>query len=778
MFGRHMFKDADSRRSRHKYNMTNSDTMITGCCGVMTEYNSGQNAFSIKRNRVRGDALGVTVMDNQTWHYTRQYRFLRDDDTFYGELKTQKKALPMDDVWRDVSRPECDYDGHLCLAMEKTENLLWLIIIVVVVVLCVVVILAFIFYKKQQYRRACGAMTWRLDYDSIDFDVAGAGIRSSMLGGGTQGTQGTMGTVGTQGTRGTMGTQGTMGTMGTRGNTRGLDTRGTMGTQGTGAVATFQTLGTNMSLGSEQGRKNQAFAKLAVHQAKRCAVKDLDDDWSTLCTKTPSFALLQEMKEVTDLIHDNIVNFLGICYTNAMDHPVCLMEYCTRGSLQDLLEDEDVVLDNNFKFSFIIDLIKGMRFLHSNAHIKSHGYLKSTNCLITAQFGLKIGDYGEVLFRSDAHRVEGLEKIARDNRKLTQAPELLRSSEQVLKGTKKGDVYSIGIIIHEIIERKGPYGTSSDDCMMSAGEILEMIVTPPYGRSFRPSFSLTMDDKVQAAKAIAESCWVENPPARPDVFHLENEISKLQDEDLSLAQRMIRRMERFVRDMERMKKSHESTKAKNVTIYHKMQQELLPDKLIEKITVGQDTPPETHASVSVLSLQIMGFYEALKQCPENEAEVWSAIEHMNNSACDMVKSKGFFKLRSDMEKFVIIANAGESCQNHAAKIYDFVDDFRFYMSQNLNLAPNVKRLLQVKAGICTGPLTTVVLPGKHPRLQAYGETVVVAEALRECASESECLIADSTQSQLSTRKDIKFEKVTSIKHKDLAKTAIYSAQTI
>ena len=34
-------------------------------------------------------------------------------------------------------------------------------------------------------------------------------------------------------------------------------------------------------------------------------------------------------------------------------------------------------------------------------------------------------------------------------------------------GTKPGDVYSCGIIIHEILERKGPYGSSSDDCYLT-----------------------------------------------------------------------------------------------------------------------------------------------------------------------------------------------------------------------------------------------------------------------------------------------------------------------
>jgi atrial natriuretic peptide receptor A len=62
------------------------------------------------------------------------------------------------------------------------------------------------------------------------------------------------------------------------------------------------------------------------------------------------------MVQVRDVTHENTVRFVGAC----IDSPVvlCLTEYCPKGSLKDVLENDELQLDWNFRMSLIHDVVK------------------------------------------------------------------------------------------------------------------------------------------------------------------------------------------------------------------------------------------------------------------------------------------------------------------------------------------------------------------------------------------------------------------------------------
>lgn len=118
--------------------------------------------------------------------------------------------------------------------------------------------------------------------------------------------------------------------------------------------------------------------------------------------------------------HENLNLYLGLFFDSGIFGIVT--EHCSRGSLEDLLSNEEVRLDWMFKSSLLMDLIRvrqtntifvsatnhrhvlfsahmfpvishqGMKYLHNRDII--HGRLKSRNCVVDGRFVLKVTDYG------------------------------------------------------------------------------------------------------------------------------------------------------------------------------------------------------------------------------------------------------------------------------------------------------------------------------------------------------------------------------------------------
>lgn len=65
---------------------------------------------------------------------------------------------------------------------------------------------------------------------------------------------------------------------------------------------------------------------------------------------------LVELSNMKDLSHDHLVKFYGLCIEQ--NDCYILTEYCSRGSLQDLLENESLKLENVIIISILQDIIR------------------------------------------------------------------------------------------------------------------------------------------------------------------------------------------------------------------------------------------------------------------------------------------------------------------------------------------------------------------------------------------------------------------------------------
>lgn len=127
-------------------------------------------------------------------------------------------------------------------------------------------------------------------------------------------------------------------------------------------------------------------SNLAMYKNELIIVKQLNTD-----TLDVSRELLVELKSIRELISDNLAKFVGLCLDPG--RLSILYEYCSRGSLKDLLLNTSVSMDWTLKYSIIGDIVNGLNFIHTTL-LDYHGRLKSTNIVLDSRFTVKITDFG------------------------------------------------------------------------------------------------------------------------------------------------------------------------------------------------------------------------------------------------------------------------------------------------------------------------------------------------------------------------------------------------
>ncbi|KAF9979400.1 hypothetical protein BGZ75_009751 [Mortierella antarctica] len=95
-----------------------------------------------------------------------------------------------------------------------------------------------------------------------------------------------------------------------------------------------------------------------------------------------------EIMDVMELRHPKLVELVGVCL---QPPDICIVyEHCSKGTLSEVLANPDLNFNWLFKLSFMSDISRGMEFLH-NSKIQYHGDLRSSNCLITSRWEVKVG---------------------------------------------------------------------------------------------------------------------------------------------------------------------------------------------------------------------------------------------------------------------------------------------------------------------------------------------------------------------------------------------------
>lgn len=202
-------------------------------------------------------------------------------------------------------------------------------------------------------------------------------------------------------------------------------------------------------------------------------------------------AFCKEASLMCQLKHTNIVGFIG-----AVTEPANLAivtQYCSRGSLADLLLEHKIDMNFKLKMKFAIDAAKGLIYLHNSNPVILHRDLKSDNLLVTQDWIVKVADFGLTRFISEK------KQMTQVGTPMWMAPEIIMGR----KYTEKADVYAFGIILWEILTRLEPYEDKEP----------MQIVVEVVNDNLRPSLPPPFCDA--SLVPLMKDCWHENPEHRP-----------------------------------------------------------------------------------------------------------------------------------------------------------------------------------------------------------------------------------------------------------------------
>ncbi|XP_034940312.1 receptor-type guanylate cyclase gcy-12 isoform X3 [Chelonus insularis] len=432
------------------------------------------------------------------------------------------------------------------------------------------------------------------------------------------------------------------------------------------------------------------------------------------------------------LRHENLNPLIGCL--NEPTRPCLVYEYCSRGSLEDVLVQDEIKLDWSFRLSLLTDLVRGMKYLHSSP-IRVHGYLTSRNCVIDARWVLKVTDYGLPAFYETQNIIPPA-KSARDL--LWTAPELLRHTGLRKKGTQPGDVYSFGIIMQEVVVRGEPF------CMLalSPEDIVEKVKKPPP--LIRPSVS--KGAAPPEAINIMRQCWAEAADMRPDFNAVHDLFKKLNHgRKVNFVDTMFQMLEKYSNNLEELIRERteqlDMEKKKTEQLLNRM----LPSSVAEKLKLGMPVDPEEFEEVTIYFSDIVGFTTI--SAHSTPFQVVDLLNDLYTCFDDTINAYTVYKVETIGDAYMVVGGCPVKIPDHATQIATMALDL-LHQSGKFKIRHLPKTPLRLRIGLHTGPCCAGVVGLTMPRYCLFGDTVNTASRMESTGAPWRIHLSQATRDRL------------------------------
>ncbi|XP_047214073.1 guanylyl cyclase C-like [Girardinichthys multiradiatus] len=449
-----------------------------------------------------------------------------------------------------------------------------------------------------------------------------------------------------------------------------------------------------------------------------------------------------ELNTLLRIDYYNLTKFYG---TVKFEYGVFgVFELCQRGSLRHILSDrisypDETFMDMEFKISVMYDIAKGMSYLHSS-NIGVHGRLKSTNCVVDNRMVVKITDFG-------------CHTILMPGRDLWTAPEHLRKDGV----TQKGDVYSYGIIAHEIILRKTPFYTQ---CCSNSAEKIHRVQHPIGNHFFRPDlyFEGVSEREIELYMLI-KNCWDEDPERRPDFKKIELTLGKIfsnlhNQATETYMDNLIRRLQMYSRTLECLVEERTALYKAERDRADRLNFMLLPGSVVRSLKETGRVEPELFEEVTIYFSDIVGFTTLCHY--STPMEVVDMLNEIYKNFDSILDHHDVYKVETIGDAYMVASGLPKRNGNrHAVDIAHMaLDILSFVGTFKLQHLPGIP--LWIRIGMHSGPCAAGVVGNKMPRYCLFGDTVNTASRMESTGLPLRIHVSQPTIKILQ-RTDCKFE---------------------